>query len=70
MSSIGVGDRIVTIGGIHGTVVELDDDTLRVEVSPGTVITIARAAVGRRLLDADTGDVSDDRAGSVDENPL
>lgn len=55
ISSLGPGDRIVTIGGFHATVVELDDDTLRVELAPGTVTTIARAAVGRRLVDADDG---------------
>jgi preprotein translocase subunit YajC len=53
VSSLGPGDRIVTIGGLHGTIVELDDETMRLEVSPGTVVTFARAAIARRLLDAD-----------------
>lgn len=61
VSSLGTGDRIVTIGGIHGTIVEIDDDTMRLEVSPGTVITMARAAIARRLVDADTAiDLDDD----------
>ncbi len=55
LASLGPGDRIVTIGGFHATVVELDDETLRVELAPGTVTTIARAAVGQRLVDADEG---------------
>jgi len=65
ISSLGPDDRIVTIGGFHATVVEVDDDTLRVEVAPGTVVTIARAAVGRRLVDADT-DADTDTTGSPD----
>src|SRR5688572_23329376 len=53
VSSLGPGDRIVTIGGLHGTIVELDDDTMRLEVATGTVVTMARAAIARRLIDAD-----------------
>lgn len=53
VQSIGTGDRIVTIGGIHGTVETIDDDTARIEVAPGTVITMTRAAIARRLVDAD-----------------
>ena len=55
VNSIGVGDRIVTLGGIHGRVESLDDDTIRLEISPGTTITIVRSAVGRRVVDATTG---------------
>jgi preprotein translocase subunit YajC len=40
-----VGDEIITAGGIHGTVRELTDTTLRVEVAPGVVLTLAREAV-------------------------
>ncbi len=55
VSSIGTGDRVVTIGGIHGTVDSIDEDTIRIEVAPGTVITMSRASIAKRLLDADTG---------------
>ena len=54
VKSVGPGDRIVTIGGIHGTVESMDDDSMRLEVAPGTVITMARAAIARSLVDADT----------------
>lgn len=64
VSSIGTGDRIVTIGGLHGTVSSIDDETLRLEVAPGTVVTLARAAIARRLVDADSG------AESGDTNPF
>ncbi|MPZ74243.1 MAG: preprotein translocase subunit YajC [Nitriliruptorales bacterium] len=57
--SIGTGDRVVTIGGIHGTVESIDDDTIRIEIAPGTVITMTRAAIARRLVDADES-VTDD----------
>ena len=55
VQSTNVGDRVVTIGGMHGTVQTIDEDTVLLEVSPGTVITMARTAIARRLVDADSG---------------
>ena len=40
------GDKIVTIAGIHGVVNKInDDDTLSLEVSPGSYIKIERSAL-------------------------
>ena len=40
------GDKIVTIAGIHGTVNKVNDDnTLMMEVSPGSYIKIERSAI-------------------------
>jgi preprotein translocase subunit YajC len=40
------GDKIVTIAGIHGTVNKVNDDnTLMLEVSPGSYIKIERSAI-------------------------
>lgn len=55
VTSLGPNDRIVTVGGLYGTIMSVDDDTIRVEVSPGNVLTFAKGAVARRLIDADTG---------------
>ncbi|MGH2642809.1 MAG: preprotein translocase subunit YajC [Chitinophagaceae bacterium] len=44
--SIQKGDRIVTIAGIHGRINKInDDDTLQLEVSPGSYMTIERSAI-------------------------
>jgi preprotein translocase subunit YajC len=55
VSSVGTVERVVTIGGMHGTVQAVDEDTIRLEIAPGTVVTYAKSAVSRRLVDADTG---------------
>jgi preprotein translocase subunit YajC len=55
VSSVEPGDRIVTVGGMHGTVVAADEDTMRIEVAPNMVITMARSAIARKLVDADMG---------------
>lgn len=40
-----VGDDVITAGGIYGTILEMSDTTLVVEIAPGTQITLAREAV-------------------------
>jgi preprotein translocase subunit YajC len=39
------GDEIITAGGIHGIVREAGESELRVEIAPGTVVTLDRRAV-------------------------
>ncbi|MCM3632421.1 MULTISPECIES: preprotein translocase subunit YajC [Paenibacillus] len=39
------GDKIVTIGGLHGTIVELTDDTAVVRVNDTVKLTFDRSAI-------------------------
>jgi len=39
------GDEIITAGGLHGTVKELGDSELQVEIAPDVVVTLDRRAV-------------------------
>lgn len=48
-SNLGAGDQVVTIGGLHGSVVSADDKTVSLEVSPGVVLEFERGAIGRVL---------------------
>lgn len=45
IEEIKVGDTIITIGGIHGTLIEKNDLTAVVEIARGFKITIERAAI-------------------------
>ena len=49
IASLAIGERVVTVGGLHGTIVSLDDRTLGIEVSEGMTLTFDRNAVGRKL---------------------
>lgn len=49
ISSISVGDEIVTIGGIFGRVRDLDDSLVWLEITDGTVIRLARGAISRKI---------------------
>jgi preprotein translocase subunit YajC len=39
------GDEIITAGGMHGTVTEVDDEELMVEIAPGVEVRLDRRAV-------------------------
>ncbi len=46
-SQIGPGDEVVTIGGLYGTIVDADDETVILEISPGVHTRYARPAIAR-----------------------
>lgn len=61
-SALGVGDEVVTIGGLYGIVTSVDDDTVTLEVAPGVENKYARGAISRVLTSAehDSDSTADD----------
>lgn len=49
MAALAVGDRVITIGGVYGTIHSLEDDRVGIEVAPSVVIEVARSAVAKKL---------------------
>ena len=47
--SLAKGSRVVTIGGLHGLVVEVTEDTVLVEVDRGTKLRFDRSAIAREV---------------------
>jgi preprotein translocase subunit YajC len=47
LASLEVGDEVVTIGGIVGTVRALSDDRVELEIAESVVITVARNAIAQ-----------------------
>jgi preprotein translocase subunit YajC len=45
LSALKKGDKIVTVGGLHGTIEEIADDTVVVKVNDVTKLTFDRASV-------------------------
>lgn len=66
IATVGVGDEIITSGGVFATVVAMDDETLDVEIAAGVVVKIARGAVAQKITEpeADADDPGDDDAAS------
>ena len=48
VSELKSGDEVVTIGGIHGKIMGLDEETVSLEVAEKVVIRVSRAAIARR----------------------
>jgi preprotein translocase subunit YajC len=46
MSSLEVGDEVVTAGGIYGEVTELLDGDVMVRIAPDLQVRVARRAIG------------------------
>ena len=49
LSSVKKGDRVVTSGGLHGTVVGLSETTVTLKVADSVRLDFDRSAVGRIL---------------------
>ncbi len=48
------GDEVVTLGGIYGTITEIEEgDTVLLEISEDTDIRLARASIGRVITPAE-----------------
>jgi preprotein translocase subunit YajC len=46
LDSLRKGDKVVTIGGIYGTLTDINEDTIKLKVSDHVEIKMSREAVG------------------------
>lgn len=46
-AAVHVGGQVMLGSGFYGTVMSVGDDTLQLEIAPGTTVTVARQAVVR-----------------------
>ncbi|MGH3655677.1 MAG: preprotein translocase subunit YajC [Micromonosporaceae bacterium] len=69
-SKLAVGNQVVTIGGLYGTVVQADDETITLEVAPGVTNKYVRGAVSKVVEqksdepESDGGDTKGDESTS------
>ena len=60
-----IGDEVLTAGGIYGTISELEDDLVTVEIAPKTEVRVARRAIAgvtREPEEEETAEVEPDEA--------
>jgi|SRR5436853_2839940 len=50
-SELSIGDEVLTLGGMYGTVKDLDDESVTVEISPGTNVRMLKQGIARRLTE-------------------
>src|SRR5687768_5317534 len=63
-SELEVGQEVVLSSGIFGTVRALTDRRVELEVAPGTVLTVARQVVVRRVSELDENPAGDNHTGT------
>ena len=52
-SSLSVGDEVMLTSGIYAVLRDLHDDSVSVEIAPGTTVRVARGAVGSVVAPVD-----------------
>jgi preprotein translocase subunit YajC len=57
-SGLEEGTEVVTSGGIYGRITALDDESVQLEVAPGTVLRVDRRAVARVVPPPSTSEES------------
>jgi preprotein translocase subunit YajC len=50
VASLEVGDEVMTGSGFYGTLVEVTDDTVLLQLAPGTEVKLARRAVAAKIV--------------------
>lgn len=56
--SLKKGTRVVTIGGLHGTIASVEEGTLSLLIAPKTVITVQRSSISQDATQAAYGEAS------------
>jgi len=68
--SLTVGDRVHTTSGLQGTITDVSDDTVDLEIAPGVVTTWMKLAVRDRIVADDEYDEAEegDEAEYIEED--
>lgn len=66
-SSIRPGDHVVTVSGLHGNVVAVDDTSLRIEIAPGVEVRMETAGIMKR--ESAEGVVEESLPDDVEQRP-
>jgi len=56
LSQLKKGDKVTTIGGLHGTIVEIADDTVVLRVNDTMKVTFERSAINNVVSSAPSAD--------------
>lgn len=51
VGSLHVGDEVITIGGMFGTILEIDDESITLDAGAGTRLRYLKQAVARKFVE-------------------
>jgi preprotein translocase subunit YajC len=69
-SRLQVGQDVVTTAGLHGTIVELDDEVAVLETAPGQTVRWDRRAIARVVAESEVADRDDDDIDAIEDDEL
>lgn len=69
IDSLEVGKEIVTAGGLYGTITDMEDDELRVEVADGVEVRIAKRAVAAVVTEEEEPEETEAEEAPEEETP-
>jgi preprotein translocase subunit YajC len=70
-SDLSIGDEVLTLGGMYGVVKDVDDESVTVEISPGTNVRMIKQGIARKLTgnDDDYEDLEEEPEEEPDTSP-
>jgi preprotein translocase subunit YajC len=69
-NSVAPGARVMTIGGLYGTVVDSDDETVTLEASDDNFLVFARQAIAKVVTPAEAPAETEAEAETTEESPV
>lgn len=48
VESLEVGDRVVTAGGLHGSIRSVSEDDVDIEIADGIIVTVSKGAISKK----------------------
>lgn len=58
IAALEVGDEVMSGSGLYGTLVEIDGDTVLMQIAPGVEIKLARRAIAAKVVDDSVNDAT------------
>lgn len=49
IASVNKGDKVITVGGIMGKIIQVDDDIIMLEVSKNVTLKMSKTAVAQKI---------------------
>ena len=68
VTSLRVGDEVITVGGLMGRIVHLDEEVAEIETIPGTVLRFRRVAISGRTPRPDELDATNGAIGAGNDD--
>jgi preprotein translocase subunit YajC len=66
---VGVGDEVITAGGIHGTIRRAEEDAVDLEIAPSVVVKLDRRAIAAVATEVEEDLPEEPDGGAEPEDP-